>query len=368
MGKYRTTQLLAAKDVGAAGTEVIDINLQDVVSRINIYWQTKIVTVSVELASLVEPITKVELVDGSDVLYSLSGEEIFALNYYDRKQMNNYEASLTVNDFTKVVLSLDFGRWLWDSDWALDPKRFRNLQLKITHSEALANTAVVLNELIVEAMVFDEKPASPRGFFMSKEIFSYTPANSASEFIDLPTDHTIRKLLIQSESTDKNPFEVLDNIKLSEENDKKIPFSIDGEEFYRTWAHEWPQIQYNMILDAVVTTKTIFGVAAYHQMAGINIEYDATKFVTAQSLMAAPTFTNNKIALAASVDIAADTASIGGMIPFSVMCWPFGLQEDDADWYDVRGIGSLQLINKGASAVGATPEGKIVLQQARLYR
>ena len=364
MGKYRTTTLLAAKDIGAAATETIDIKVQDIISRINIYWQTKIVTVSVELAALVEPIKKVTLVDGSDVLISLTGEEIYALNYYDRMVHGDYEASLTVNDFTKVTLSLDFGRWLWDPAWALDPKRFSHLQLKIEHSEALANTAVVINELIVEAMVFDDKKVTPKGFFMNKEIFTYTPTASGSEFIDMPTDHTIRKLLIQSDSTDKNPFEVLDQVKLSQDNDKKIPFNLTGEEFYRTWAHLWPRIDYNMILDAVVTAKTIFAVTAYDN--DIAIQYDATPFVTAQSLFAVPTYTNNKIALAASVDIKADRATVGGRIPFSVLCWPFGDQADDADWFDVGGIGSLQLINKGASAVGATPEAQIILQQARL--
>lgn len=366
MGNYRTTQLLAAKDVGAANTEVIDINVSDVMSRINIYWQTKIVTVSVELAALMESITKVELVNGSDVLVSLTGEQLFALNYYDRKKIGDYEASLTVNDFTKLGLSLDFGRYLWDTMWALDPKRFKNLQLKITHSEALANTSVALNELIVEAMVFDEKQVTPKGFFMSKEVFTYTPAASSSEFIDLPTDHPIRKLLIQSDSTDKNPFEVLDNIKLSEDNDKKIVFDIDGEEFYRTWKYMFPRFEYKMVLDAVVTAKTIYGVGSHD--VDIKINYDGTAFVTAQSLFAVPTVTNNKIALAASVDIQGDTATIGGYLPLSVMCWPFGIQEDDSDWYDVTRLGSLQLINKGASAVGTTPEGKIVLQQARLYK
>ena len=366
MGKYRTTTLLAAKDVGAAATEVIDINVKGVISRINIYWQTKIVTVSVELASLLACIKKVELVDGSDILASLTGEQLYALNYYDRKTHGDYEASLVVNDFTKVGISLDFGRWIWDTMWGLDPSKFKNLQLKIQHSEALSNTAVVINELIVEAMVFDEKSVTPKGFFMNKEVFSYTPAASASEFIDLPTDHTIRKLLIQSGSTTLNPFVVLDQVKISEDNDRKIVFDLKGEEFWRTNNHMWPKIDYNMILDALVTAKTIFAVTSYDN--GIKIEYDDTNFVTAQTNFAQPTYTNNKIALGASVDILADIATISGQIPFSVMCWPFGLQEDDTDWCDVRGIGSLQLINKGASSVGSSPTGKIILQQARLYR
>ena len=366
MGKYRTTALLAAKDVGAAATEVIDINVKDVISRINIYWQTKIVTVSVELRPLTECIKRVELVDGSDVLMSLTGEQIFALNYYETGQLGDYEADLTVTNFTKLGLHLDFGRWLWDTAYALDPKKYNNLQLKIEHSEALANTSVAVNELIVEAMVFDEKQVSPKGFLMAKEIVTYTPAASASNFLDLPTDWPIRKLIVQSESTDKNPFEVIDQLKLSEDNDKKVVFDIDGEEFFRTWRRDFPRREYKMILDNDVTAKTIYNAFAYE--VDIEISYDGTAFVTAQSKFAVATVTNVKIALTASVDIKAKTATIGGLLPLSCMCWPFGDQMDDADWYDVTRIGSLQLINKGASSVGTTPEGKIVLQQARLYR
>ena len=366
MGKYRTTQLLSAKDVGAAATEVIDINVRDVISRINIYWQTKIVTVSVELKPLTECIKRVELVDGSDVLMSLTGEQIFALNYYDAGVISDYEASLTVAEFTKLGLHLDFGRWLWDTKYALDPKKYSNLQLKIEHSEALANTSVVINELIVEADVFDEKQVSPSGFLMAKEIVTYTPASSTSNFLDLPTDWPIRKMIIQNETTDKNPFEQLDNIKLSEDNDKKVVIDMDGEEFFRTWRHKWPRQAYKMILDAVVTAKTVYNAFTYD--VDIAINYDGTAFVTGQSKFAVATVTNAKIALTASVDIAAKTARITGLLPLSCMCWPFGDQDDDADWYDVTRIGSLQLIHKSGSSVGTTPEGKIVLQQARLYR
>ena len=97
----------------------------------------------------------------------------------------------------------------------------------------------------------------------------------------------------------------------------------------------------------------------------IHINYDATAFVTAQTKFAVPTVTSNKIALSASVDIKANTAIIGGQLPFSHLCWPFGLQDEPSEWYNAPSISNVQLILKSASSVGTSPVTSIILQQVR---
>ena len=365
MSNYRITSVLAPKDLGASGTEVIDVNLKDIISTFDFIWKTTNVTVSVMLAPHMRCISKVELVDGSDVLHSLSGEEMQALNYYDTKRTPQDELSLTVGGIFTSKFSINFGRYLYDTMLALDPNKFRNLQLKVTWDEDAANTSVVVNELTVTAHVFDEKKVSPRGFLMAKEVFSYTPVASGFEYVDLPTDYPYRKLVLKSDSTDLNPFVTIDQFKISENNDKVIPVNLTGEELFRLTKDDFPRMQNRMTMDAVVTAKTIYVVPSYDN--AINIEYDGTAFVTAQSLFAAPTYTNQSIALAASVDIQADNASYSGLCPHSCLVYEFGDQNDVADFYDVRNIGSLQLQMKGAAAVGTSPAAKIVLQQLRTY-
>ena len=83
--KYRTATLMAEADqTDGAGTKVIDINIQDIISRIVIYWKiTK--SVSYMMSYCHTDITKIELIDGSEVLHSLNGGQNQALCIYDRK-------------------------------------------------------------------------------------------------------------------------------------------------------------------------------------------------------------------------------------------------------------------------------------------
>ena len=199
--KYRTTSILAKEDLGASGTKTINLNVKDMISRIDMIWKTTIVTVSAMTAPHVDCLSKIELVDGSDVLFSLTGEEAQALNYYDRSDTPSDDLSLTVGDIDTSVISLDFGRFLYDTDLALDPSKFRNLQLKVTWDEDASNASVVVNSLQVNAHVFDEKKITPRGFLMSKEFYSYTPSANNWEYVDLPTDYVIRKVMLRSKST-----------------------------------------------------------------------------------------------------------------------------------------------------------------------
>jgi len=200
---------------------------------------------------------------------------------------------------------------------------------------------------------------------MAKEIKSYTPAATGYEYTNMPTDHPYRLMMIQSESTDKNPFEVMNQVKISEEHDKKIPIDMTGYEIFRKITKPAGQIASLVTLDGAVTAKTLYVVPSYQH--GIKIEYDGTAFVTAQSKFAVPTFTGDKIELTASVDIKALRALINGYAPNFCFAIPFGEQSDINDWYDVTKLGHLRLTTQGASAVGTSPAARICLQQIRKY-
>jgi len=362
---YREVEIAAPKDLGTTGTEVIDIDISDILSSIELTWQTTVATVSVMTDTHPACISKVELIDGSDVLLSLSGEELMALAFYTGRSMPLEEISLTAGNYMWSVIPIYFGRWLLDPQLAFDPKKFKNPQLRITWDEDAANASVVANELTVRGWAFDQKVPSPMGFLMSKEIKSYTPAANGYEYTDMPTDYPYRLLMIQSESTDKSPFAVLNLIKLAEEHDKKIPLDMTGYEVFRKIIVPQGLLQIPVTLDANVTAKTLYLPPTHAH--GIKIEYDGTLFVTAQSKFAVPTFTNTKIALAASVDIKALRALVTGYAPYSCLAIPFGDLDDIGDWYDVTKLSHLRLTTQGAAAVGTSPAARICLQQLRRY-
>jgi len=224
MPAYRITTLLASEDASTAATKTIDINLTNPISKIVVQFKgtNNGATPTAHGAKMV---SKIELVDGSDVLYSCSGIESQAVTYYGEGRM-----PFMVNEYRNDVMNIQtfeipFGRWLWDEKLALDPSRFKNLQLKITHNKASGGSSPDAGTLSVFAYVFDEKRITPIGFLMTKELYSYTLTSSAHEYIDLPTDYPYRLLIVQSLAAGKQPWEQYNKIKLSIDHDRYVPIN-----------------------------------------------------------------------------------------------------------------------------------------------
>ena len=161
--KYRRTILLAATDVGAAGTKTIDINVAQPISRIGMEWKI-FKSVSLMHSYAHKDITKIELVDGSDILHSLDGGKNQALCILDRKVGSMNQGQWIGGANQRSFYGIDFGRYLYDPQLALDPARFKNLQLKVSHNKAISDTGGTLGTLEVWAEIFDEKVISPIGF------------------------------------------------------------------------------------------------------------------------------------------------------------------------------------------------------------
>jgi hypothetical protein len=193
----RINKFFAQKSYTDDTTEVIDIKINDVISNIIL----KLDTLNVGDANTEHPmaiLTKIELVDGSEVLYSLDGFEAEALDWYDRGGRFGYQWNWALTGMSMTrTLAINFGRYLWDKEYALDPTRFKNLQLRVTiHHDAGGNAPSTVY-LTAWANIFSSPPAGLRGFFMSKEIKQYTAADGTHDYTDLPLDYPIRGLYIQ---------------------------------------------------------------------------------------------------------------------------------------------------------------------------
>lgn len=358
---YRNTKLLAATDLNTAGTKTIDINVAQPISRINLQWI--IGKLSVTMHSYPHrDITKIELVDGSDVLFSMDGGQCQALCIYDRKcPTMNHGQYINANS-QRSLYGIDFGRYLFDPMLALDPTKFRNLQLKITHNQSLSDTSASVNTLEIWAELFDEKVISPIGFLMSKAHHAYTVGSADSyEYVKLPTDHPFRKMLLQGYYAAQEPWQTLKEARLSEDQDKRVPFDWNLEVYY----------QYRKGIDPPVEE-----IVAGQCTAG-----GAAQYLTASDYWAT---------LVTNGEIEGDQAAIGsngrggyflvksnvftqfqglhrGWLPNHCFQFPFGDQMDIDDWYDVTKIGSLELRLKAGDAAVGTGAGAVILQQLRRY-
>ena len=357
---YRDAVLQEMKTMGTAGTWVFDINVKDIISRINI--QSESVKSKNDMDDvLAADLVKIEIVDGSELLYSLSGKECQAVTYYDTGRLPQDKLWAQAAGTAYGLFQLDFGRHLFDTELAFDPTKFRNPQMRIQHNYRLSDTAATSLKLKVRAQCFDEKVPSPIGFLLNKEIYEYNlGASGSTEPVDIPTDYKLRQLFVKATGKGYCPYSVIGEMKLTEDNDKRIPFDVDTIQYQQREKHRMPPI--NMWMHTTFDVGTTYRYVApsdlftllNSKIGGIGTGYQTgysrgTKFGWVQ----------------AAAGQECDCRAIGHL-PHHMVCFPFGDLKDMDDWYDVTKLGSLVLKLK-AGGLGSAYTTAVVTQQLRPY-
>lgn len=355
--KYRTAVVLDRTDVGASGTKVVDINLRDVISRLWVTFRATCPTTPALTDHPAKAISKIEIVNGSDVLYALDGLESQALDFYDSGRDRHDNGSLATAWTNVCNFYINFGRKLWDTMLAFDPKRFDNPQIKITFDEDAGITSVVANELGIVADCFDEKAVSPLGFLMAKEHFQYAPTANGWEYIDLPSDFPIRKVMLGGRLANFWVGSMWDTFKLSEDNDKKVPFSLESE-FFETWlSHNFGHYVEHWATDLDATTgQRIYSCPTQ------GLVFSGNCYVSSGFTGAVPMGYSNLVIT--QDNIAIQSIDVVGDVPHGFFCIPMGDQDDLDDWWDVVGKKVQLQIKAGANVAS---NAYIALEQLRRY-
>lgn len=360
---YRLSTILASKTFTADGTEVIDLNMVDPLSQLIIGFAANITDDTTLTAHAIACITKIEIVDGSDVLFSLSGYEAEAVDWYHNHNFNSPWDIYMGWGETQRFIRLNFGRYLWDRELAFDPKKYKNPQLKITLDINAGGGVPTLNRLQVWGALFDERVINPIGFLMHKEIKNYVATASAHEYTDLPTDFPYRKLFVRCLYAGTEPNQILSNFKLSEDQDRRIIVDHGTEDILRTIAMQSPPIEEHIHARVMTAATEIFctpTTRVYPVATQISDTADAG--VIAINMGDGGHF-----------DAISGTAArycsfhVRGWLPHGAWEIPFGLQGDIDDWYNVAKIGSLKLDITAGAHSATTPAAQIFLQQLRLY-
>jgi hypothetical protein len=358
--KYRVSTLNSEESLTSAGTKTIDINLADMISRIVIAWRVSKSKHGMDSYAH-KDITKIELVDGSDVLHSLDGGQNQALCIYDRKcpTMNHGQHFNGNSDYS--VFGIDFGRYLWDPELAFNPRDFKNPQLKITFNFAVSDTGVTTGYLEVWAYCFDEKAISPIGFLSAKNFESWSlSAAGAYHYVDLPTDRIIRKMMIQGYRSAYEPWYQVIEARLSEDNDKRIPFDWDLEDYHRVMKGIWTPVSDQFYGHGDHSGNYAFYVTPtdYFVIPALTAVGDVAQ--CSLSSVAKGGYFKPITTVDAHV-----LGIIQGFLPNHCFEIPFGNPMDLEDWYDVSGVGSLRLRLK--SGTGSSGNVDTILQQLRKY-
>lgn len=358
---YRLATILAKEAVNADGTKVIDLNLINSVSQIQVLYESTAVGSGEPDALASACITKIELIDGSDVLFSLSGYETQGLDWYHRKQEPaNVHKYLNLRN-AEVVFNMNFGRYLWDPVLAFDPTKFTNPQLRITIDMGAGGCQSVAGELAVVAHVFDEKLVTPTGFLMQKQIKEYALAGATHEYTSMPIDFPYRKLLIKALIPAYGADVIFDTIKLSEDNDRKIPFNHSIYDIIRAIVGQGRPYRETVLASIGGSSGNFYCTPTYQSRVVATlweVENQDKNIVTIDG-------EGGKGQIYADGTITGVNTFVEGWLPHGVIEIPFGLQDDPTDWYDVTRLGSLKLDILGYT--GRTENCQIFLQQHRAY-
>lgn len=357
---YRTAKLLAETNYDAAATKTIEINVKDLISRITIAWRVSASQHGMSSYTH-RDISKIELVDGSEVLHSLNGGENQALCIYDRKVPTMNHGQSMSGSSTYSVFGIDFGRYLHDPMYAFDPTRFNNPQLKITFNFAVAEDGASSGNLEVLADLFDEKNISPVGYLSAREIKDYTVTTAGVyDYVDIPVDKVMRKLFIQGYLSAYEPWNQVIEARLSEDSDKRVPFDWDLEDYYRIMKGVWRPVVENVVFSTTAGACTIYTTPT---------DYWATICVTPYALTAASYYTlasrGGCHAFSSTAHLSQTQGIVRGWLPNHVFEFPFGDPMDPNDWYDVTKLGNLELRVKTGSATSGNI--RTFLQQVRTY-
>lgn len=356
---YRLSELLAATPITTTGTEVLDINVREPISRLTaVVRLTNSSWTPTGHPSLV--VTKIELVDGSDVLFSMRGCYAQAVSFYGTKvQPFNY-INYTAGGVANAYIPIDFGRFLYDPELALVPDRFRNLQLKVTHNYLAGGAVPDAATLEVWADLFDEKVVSPTGFLMSKSHWAKTLVASTTYYVELPTDHPIRLVMPAAFSNDQEPDINIDNIKITEDHDKRVLLEAGVLELLQMFESQYPEwLEYgegNALTDAA---RYIFITPCKDMMIAAQPRQDHDTYVN----LVWSGGNKIQILVAATSEL---QYIIHGRSPHGVIPLPMGRQMEIDDWWDVAKLGSARVkLVTGGGDTSAYLE--LLLQQLRRY-
>jgi hypothetical protein len=359
--KYRVTEILGETTLETtAQTKSIPLNLTDPISGLIIeYKNTRGSVTSIENAAACLP--AISLVDGSNVIFSLSAKEMMALAHYD-KAMRPYSAHTNMIGVMELLgIPYNFGRKLWDPNLAFDPKQFKNPVLNISHSMLLADGSASAHYLRILAFCFDEKQITPSGFLMSKEVSTPAWVASGSKVdVVMPTDYPIRKLLLRGYLANYYPYQVINHVKISEELDKKVPLDEDVSAWVKFIEGRYPIYREKGTQTLTTTPGDLIYPTPHFDLniAGTEIS-GTTPIIIPEVPQTPPVYAIGAAATNSSLEFT-------GTQPHACFPIDFGDQDDMTDWYDVTTIKNLHLIMTGGAA-GSSSVVNVVAQQLRSY-
>ena len=366
--KYRQNELFYEKALDDVGTWIYELKTLDPLSAIRLNFKGTNGATYNKDNRLNDVITKIEIVDGSDQLLSLSLKEAQALEFRRTGKMPFMRIGESASGSQDESCLLLFGRFLWDPEFYLDLTKFKNPQIKITTNiaaiAAASATAFLAASLkvTVDLYIIEEGAELAKGFMMAKNIRGFTSATSGDEPTPLPMDNPYVGLMIRAYTSGNDVNENISKLKINCDTGKFIPIEKyvkdiykaeeqdlgPAELHYQVFRKHGETVTHDLNHDPeVFLTPSVAG-----HIAGTSWSWSSRYYLVLTDSAAAAITAEELIHML-----------VKGSCPHSTIHLPFGLRQNPETYFDPTQFGDIDLVLTQAAASAVS----IVLEQLRPY-
>ncbi|MBA7638659.1 hypothetical protein ES703_46315 [subsurface metagenome] len=247
--------------VGTSGLETIDLPNKGLLSCVEFTVEAKCgVAGGSPDVWLHDCLEKVELiVDGSKVVKSLTGEQILALNMYQKCFYQEPGQYQNTNTTQRQHFLLNLGRFYHDLDYMMDLGKVNDPEVRITFKfdktgqngwdsgRAFQEDPTPKYSMIPHLL--RESEITPKGYIKTSEIYRYTSAASRKENMIIPRGPLYNGLYLQSRYYGEGLSRILDHIEVNINNGELIPFRVANRQFLAELRRRYGEFRFDVVID-----------------------------------------------------------------------------------------------------------------------
>jgi len=350
-------------------TVTIDLSaIKTPISYISIEYEATNGTTSCVDHELHDDVSKIELVDGSDVLASLSMIGWQALNFFELKRFPHMKLTEAGGAVQEEKVYIFFGRYPDDPLFYFDATKFASPILQCTHKltiDASAGFQTGTGKITVMARLIEEGAEPYRGFLMAKERKTFISAASGDDETDLYRDYAYRMILVQALLSTNQPHEIISKAKLSIDADKYVPFDMYTEDIYDKNLADYGLVKQ---IKTLFTAHDGTALLDVYNIKSARLRPDVANHLGYISAVDAEKVTNELYDLSSPATPATQTTpkncevEVDGLSPHAMIALPLPIDLKAEEWFDPTDYGSVKLFLTQAMANATV---KIITQQLR---
>lgn len=236
--KPREVLLEADKTVADSGTHTMNIDVTEPITALYVNLRGTNGATSNKASPASHCITKIELVDGGETLWSMHGITQRGLIAHLMGVTPHSKISEIASDSQYDTVPIMFGRHWYDEEFGFNPNAFLNPQLKVTWNLAAVNAVgatgfVTGSGRLTAQLHLADGMAAPSKMLVNKEYEDFTSAASGDYVSELARDRVWRAMYVRAYEAGVALNSTLTNLKLDFDGGKYIPFDMSIPKIWR---------------------------------------------------------------------------------------------------------------------------------------